>query len=107
MYENIVAAAFSYLFRTSPIRRDTAAENDFYERYAHPYPRWFASLQRVTDRHKTTKGGIAAAREVGSSLSGGAGENQNSDRCRPRQDCRAVPEGCGTRFSAAPGSPSL
>ncbi|WP_105440952.1 hypothetical protein [Neorhizobium sp. T25_13] len=103
MHENIVAAAYSYLFRTSPIRRDTAAENDFYERYAHPYPRWLVSLQRVTDRHKTAKGGIAAAQEIGSSLSGGAGEDQTSDRCRPRQDYRAVPERCGTRFSAAPG----
>ncbi|CDZ66100.1 Hypothetical protein, partial CDS, partial [Neorhizobium galegae bv. orientalis] len=82
MYENIVTAAFSYLFRTSPIRRDIAAENDFYERYAHPYPRWFVSLQRVTDRHKTTKGGIAAAQEIGSGLSGGAGDDQNSDHCR-------------------------
>ncbi|MCQ1834344.1 hypothetical protein [Neorhizobium galegae] len=107
MYENIVAAAFSYLFRTSPIRRDIAAENDFYERYAHPYPRWFVSLQRVMDRHKTTKGGIAAAREIGSGLSGGAGDDPNSDRCRPRQYYRAVPERCGTRVSAVPGSSSL
>jgi hypothetical protein len=107
MYENIVAATFSYVFRTSPIRRDIAAENDFYERYAHPYPRWFVSLRRVTDRHRTTKGGIAAAREIGSGLSGGAGEDQNSAPCRPRQQCRSVPERRGAQFSAAPGSPSL
>ena len=107
MYENIVAAAFSYLFRTSPIRRDTAAENAFYERYAHPYPRWFVSLQRVMDRHKTIKSGIAAAHEIGSRLSGGAGEDRNSDRCRPRQDYRAAPERCGTRVSAVPGSSLL
>lgn len=104
MYENIVAAAFSYLFRTNPIRRDIAAENDFYERYAHPYPRWFVSLRRVTDM---SKGGIAAAQEIGSSPSGGAGEDRSPDRCRPRQYYRAVPEWCGSRFSAPPGSPSL
>ncbi|CDZ28456.1 hypothetical protein [Neorhizobium galegae] len=107
MYENIVAAAFSHLSRTHPIRRDIAAENDFYERYAHPYPRWFVSLRRVTDRHKMSKGGIAAAPEIGSSLSGGAGEDQNSDRCRARQIYWAMPERCGSRFSAPPGSPSL
>ncbi|MDQ0132832.1 hypothetical protein J2T08_000733 [Neorhizobium galegae] len=107
MYENIVAAAFSYLFRTNPVRRDIAAENDFYERYAHPYPRWFVSLQRVTDRHKTEKGGIAAAHEIGSSPSGGAGEDQNSDGSWVRQYYRAVPEQCGTRFPEVPGSPSL
>lgn len=32
MHENIVAAAFSYPFGTKSIRRDVAAENDFYER---------------------------------------------------------------------------
>lgn len=106
MYENIVAAAFSYLFRTNPIRRDIAAENDFYERYAQPYPRWFVSLQRLTDRRKTTTGGIAAAHEIGSSLSGGAGEGQNSDCSCLRQYYRTVPVRCGTPLSAAPGSPS-
>ncbi|CAN7167612.1 hypothetical protein [Neorhizobium sp. LjRoot104] len=107
MYENIVAAAFSYFFRTNPVRRDIAAENDFYERYAQPYPRWFVSLQRLMDKRKTTTGGIAAAQGIGPGLSGGAGEGQGSDCSCLRQQYRTVPKQCGTRFPGVPGSPSL
>lgn len=105
MYENVVAAALSYFCRTKAIRRDSAAENDFYQRFANPYPRWFVGLLRFMGKRKTAGGGIAAALKIGSGRSASASGGQNFDRSCPTQYSQAGPVRCGTRSPAVPGSP--
>ena len=94
MYENVIAAALSYLCRAKATRRDGAAEKDFYERFAEPYPRWFVGLLRFANTRQTTMGGIAAAHETGSDLSTATSEGQNLDRSCPMQRSQARLERC-------------
>jgi len=94
MYENVIAAALSYLWRAKAVRRDGAAEKDFYERFAEPYPRWFAGLLRIANTRQTTTGGIAAAHETGSDRSTATSKGQNLDRSRPMQRSQPRLERC-------------